>query len=326
MRLVMSGLPTELRLEIETHWPICGAIPERDHAALFLVVLPVIRILARALRDRAAQLLARVTRPGERLREAGIDDIDIAALAAARGQADAAYAAREQRDAFVESHDVDRHRKLGMFARFHHGDRAVRGRNTAIRVRRRPRADLLLFTDAVAPRRRVAHGAFDELARMRAPDVPQNEPDRPADRRVRAPAIGPEDPLARMEPELAHNRSGDQREYRCRAGGLRGIDRKRGIDDALDRGQHHRHVFRQAARHRAVGGDIFDRGYAVAGKYRSQHFVCVASDMIDDIRDGPARRRKNRQTVGPSLGVSKLRKLLDRFESVHLGFLHRAHP
>ena len=44
-------------------------------------------------------------------------------------------------------------------------------------------------------------------------------------------------------------------------------NQQRGIDDALDGRQHHRHMLRQTTRHRAVGDDVFHGGDAITGKH-----------------------------------------------------------
>src|SRR5258706_6677984 len=165
-----------------------------NRVAPVLVVLPVVRIFARALRDRRAQLLPRVPCVSERLREARIDYVNIARLPSARRNADASDAAREQRNAFVETNRIDRDRDLRMLACFHHGDSAVRSVETKINVHRIPRRQLLLLADAVAPCRRMTHRPFRKLARVCASDIPQYHPDPSADRGVVAAAFGPDDP------------------------------------------------------------------------------------------------------------------------------------
>src|SRR5690349_6280383 len=112
-----------------------------------------------------------------------------------------------------------------MFSRFHDGHGALLRVDTEVRVHRCPWRKGLLFAYAVAPRRGMPHSAFDELAGMRASDVPEDEPHGASDRRVGAGAVRTEDPLSRVESELTHDIAGNDRENRGRARRLSGGDR-----------------------------------------------------------------------------------------------------
>ena len=97
---------------------------------------------------------------------------------------------------------------------------------------------------------------------------------------------------------------------------MRGGDEQRGIGYALHGGYHHWHVLRQAARHGAIGRDVFDSRYAVTGEDGAEFFVWVSLQIIEDRAHRLFRRREHRQTIRPLVRVGEFGEVFESVDSV----------
>ncbi len=132
-----------------------------------------------------------------------------------------------------------------------------------------------------------------------AADVPQHEAQRTPDRR-RSTAAMAEGTFLDVEPELFNCRTADDNQRRARMRRrLHAIEIEPFLEHRLDRSDHDRHVLRLAARHHAVDRDFFDGRNTVARRHHADDFPGIALEVLENALDRAARRRHDRQTVGP---------------------------
>ena len=139
---------------------------------------------------------------------------------------------------------------------------AVGALQAALDVERRPRTRLFVLADAARELALVAEGAAIGVARLGAPDVLQDEPERPADGGVGPPALAEEVFLA---VDLKRVSSGAVDDDELRDAVRRPLNARQvvyGVEDGVDGGHEDGHVFGLAARHGGVDGDLLYRGVA----------------------------------------------------------------
>ena len=172
------------------------------------------------------------------------------------------------------------------------------GRQAAARVKRWPGARLLVLTDA----KRVASGMAErrhrDLARPSAPDVDHQEPQRAADRRVRAVA-GAEDSEPAVEADAPPNRSVDDDERRremCRRRDPMEVEGW--IAGALGGGNDHRKVFGPTPGQHGVDRGLLDGQPPVVRRHFSEQLVWRPSGTREHPFDALPGRRHDRESVG----------------------------
>src|SRR5580704_1258707 len=140
-----------------------------------------------------------------------------------------------------------------------HCDGTVVRAESCIDMEWRPRAVVFRFGEASREFSSVAVGSHVGLAGNIAADVAEHELYRTTDRGVGACALS-ERVAAGVDVNLFGNRSVDKEERRGRVGG--GLDAVKLaviVQERVDRGEHHREIFRPAPRKHGVDGDLLDR-------------------------------------------------------------------
>ena len=165
---------------------------------------------------------------------------------------------------------------------------------------RRPRILRLVLGDAVGDLRGIALRRSVAAAGQPAAHVHQHQAKRAADGHVRAEALA-EGVVAAVEPDLLRDGAVDDQERRDgMRGGLDGVQVERRLRHRFDRGEQHREVFRPAARHDGVDGELLDRGLPLPRRQDGDHLAPVAGRLPQELGHAALRRRDDRQAVGPA--------------------------
>jgi hypothetical protein len=195
-----------------------------------------------------------------------------------------------------------------------HGDRALIGPQPAFDVQRDPGGAFLVFgeTERVAVRR-GEHAAV-KLVRDGPEHVADDEPQRPADRRVR-PEARSHAPLPAFHADLLAHRAVDDDQL-CGAGQRR---RHRVRDrfvaqQGAHRGQRDRGVLRQAAGHDGVDRHVLGGDDDVPGRHGADDLARGHAARVEERRDPRRFRGDHRQAVGPPAPVV----ILDRRDVVRV--------
>ena len=151
------------------------------------------------------------------------------------------------------------------------GERALVAAKTALHVQRLPGAFFFIFGNAEGEFAGIAERRHIDAIGPGSAQIEQQQLQRAPQR-----AVGPghiaENILLRPEAKLVAHRSVDHDEWRGKMrGGLDAVC----VEALVTCGAHQRrqdaHHLRQAAGHHRVGGDLFHRGFAIAGRYASDH-------------------------------------------------------
>ena len=179
------------------------------------------------------------------------------------------------------AHDLDRvglhvlgHavRRLGIDDR----DDAVRRLEAALDVQRLPRIGRLVLRDAVGVFARMGVLAEIDLRRHGAAEIDQHKPQTAADGGVGAPART-ENAVAIVEAKLTNDRTVDDQERRARM--RRGLPVRQSVllfQHRGHRGDDHRQVGGEAARHHGVDRDVAQRGNAHGRGHHADHVIGTA--------------------------------------------------
>src|SRR5437870_4445470 len=172
------------------------------------------------------------------------------------------------------------------------------GRQSAARVKRWPGARLLVLTDPKRVASRMAERGHRDLTWPSAPDVDHQQPQRTADRRVRAVA-GAEDSESAVEADAPTDRSVDDDErrremHRCRDP----MEVEGWIAGALAGGNDHRKIFGPTPGEHRVDRGLLDGQPPVVRRHFSEQFAWRASGTREHPFDALPGRRHDRESVG----------------------------
>ena len=182
----------------------------------------------------------------------------------------------------------------------HHGDRALLAPEAALDVQRRPRALGLVLGDHERELAGVAERAAVEQPRHRAAHVAHDQAHGTADGEVGPPAR-PEEVVARVDVELTGDRAVDDHQHSRAAGrGARPVIAPARIADALDRGDHDRHVLRATAGHDRVDRHLLRRDVHRAVGDEGDLAVGLELRRLQHRPDPGLGGRDDRQPVRPA--------------------------
>ena len=146
----------------------------------------------------------------------------------------------------------------------------------------------------------IAQGRAIDGAGQAAADIAHDELQRAADRGVGAVALA-----QRIDAAVHADRLGGRAvDDHQRAGEMRGaeqaVQHEQRIERRLEHAQHHRHVFRLAARHHRVDRHLLDRAGREVGRDQAHDLVGLALGAAQHAQDALVGRRHDRQAVGPA--------------------------
>jgi len=180
-----------------------------------------------------------------------------------------------------------------------HGDRALLGPQPAFGVQRHPGGALLVLGEAERVAVRGGEHAAVELVRDGPEHVADDEPQRPADRRVR-PEARSHAPLPGLHADLITHRAVDDDQ-------LRGAGQRRRhrvgdrfiVQQGSHRGQRDRRVLRQAPGHDGVDRHVLGGDDDVPGRHGADDVPRGHAARVEERRDPRRFRGDDRQAVGP---------------------------
>jgi len=193
----------------------------------------------------------------------------------------------------------------------------ARHRHRARRLQRRPRALRLVLGKAKRIAPGLAEAGEGDRAGPAAADIVHQQAQRAADRGIGLPA-GTEHAEAAIDADLARHRSVDDQHRRdVLVRGLHAAHVEVGIEHALDRGQHHRQIFRPATRHHGVGSDLLDSGEPFQGLDLAQHLGRRPVGEGERLLHPRHGRRHDRQAVAPAAPQEKLLQAIFYARTTH---------
>ena len=189
-----------------------------------------------------------------------------------------------------------------------------------------PGALLFVLAEAEAVLARPAEGGAVRVAGIAAADGDEDQADGPADGGVGAMARA-EHAGVTVDAQLVPDGTvHQQRRTRVPGGGLNPVEVEAGLHDALYRGDDRRKVFRQAARHHAVDGDLLHRGRRPLGRHLPDDLLGIAVSAREHALHALSRGRHDGQAVAELLVaepvVGRLEGVLhlnDFGDEVHFG-------
>ena len=192
-----------------------------------------------------------------------------------------------------------------------HGHRTGVGRQPALDVKRAPRAALFVFSHAVRIFARMSVRGHVGHAGLVAGDIDQDQAQGAPHRCIGPPALS-EYVVFAVDVEFMAYRAVDDEQVGARvSGGLPAVEVVFRLHHDLDGGNQHRQIFRQAACHDRVDGNLLDRRHAVFRRNDRDHVIALAVGITQHGTDRGLRRRINGQTVGPALFVIQFEYLED---------------
>src|SRR6185312_13724660 len=149
------------------------------------------------------------------------------------------------------------------------------------------------------PARRSTEHRFRKLSRLALSNVPKNQANRAANCGVWPVTGTTEGSLGMVKSKLPDHRSANNGERRTAERAALGTQDVEGwVEHRLQGGQHNRYIFRLAAGHRTVDGNLLNGRDSFARRDDTEHLVGLTLHIIDDLRHLLRRWRKHRHAVG----------------------------